>query len=215
MYRCLSLVSVVGFACLVGCATGPADTTPDEALNDANNPTVQPDLLAGMSVIALEAGSFYMGSDVSDPDRSVDEELHLVEIASAFEMAETEVTREQFVEYMGYDPVEIWTPDDEAIVDCMDCPIQSVSWHEAAAFANALSVANSLEECFACGGVDSDVFCTVAVNPYDCEGYPCLPRLSGSTRHAPWTRPPTRARTRPRKWPGTSPIRTGRCTRWP
>jgi len=167
-YRVLSLMAASGLfaACSTG-PVGPAENTDDEVLGADLSPT----LMEGMDVLAMDSGSFYMGSDEMDIDRNTDESLHLVDISNGFEMGTTEITREQFVEYMGYDPVDLWAPDDEAILNCWDCPIQSVTWHEAAAFANALSESNGLESCFDCTGADADVFCTSAKDPYACDGY--------------------------------------------
>jgi formylglycine-generating enzyme required for sulfatase activity len=46
-----------------------------------------------------------------------------------------------------------------------------VTWHEAAALANALSRAEDLEECYSCEGDEDSVECTTSGSPYDCEGY--------------------------------------------
>lgn len=68
---------------------------------------------------------------------------------------------------MGYNP--------SALTDCgADCPVETVSWYEAAAYTNAVSAAAGLTECYACTGAGSDVVCDVAVDPYDCEGYRLL-----------------------------------------
>lgn len=93
-----------------------------------------------------------------------DEAPHDVTITRAFLIAETEVTQSQFETAMGYNP--------SVFTACgADCPADSVSWHEAAAFANALSSEPGLAECYACAGSGADVQCEVASDPYSCEGF--------------------------------------------
>ena len=55
-----------------------------------------------------------------------------------------------------------------------DCPVESVSWYEAAAYCNALSDSEGLERCYDCTGSAPDVTCSSAAafaSPYDCTGY--------------------------------------------
>jgi len=117
-----------------------------------------------MSVAAIEAGSFMMGSEEGHPHRHDDEALHETELTRGFFIGETEVTQAQFKAYMGYDPV-IYN------ADCGDCPVQEVSWDESAAFTNAMSDAHGLERCYACEGEGLDVWCQASMNPYECPGY--------------------------------------------
>jgi formylglycine-generating enzyme required for sulfatase activity len=69
-----------------------------------------------------------------------------------------------------------------AVTDCgTTCPVETVNWYEALAFANAVSVAESLAECYTLSGCSSTVgdglWCaSVEVTSstgsvYDCEGY--------------------------------------------
>jgi formylglycine-generating enzyme required for sulfatase activity len=49
-----------------------------------------------------------------------------------------------------------------------------VSWHEAAAYCNALSVAAGLGQCYSCAGAGAEVLCSgrdAYASPYDCPGY--------------------------------------------
>ena len=53
-----------------------------------------------------------------------------------------------------------------------DWAVEEVSWHESAAYANAMSVKGSLESRYACtdsSGTSAD--CGPAMDPYVCEGY--------------------------------------------
>ena len=56
-----------------------------------------------------------------------------------------------------------------------DYPLTYISWHEAAAFTNALSRRDNLQECFICNGTGSKIKCTIRFsNPkdyYSCTGY--------------------------------------------
>jgi formylglycine-generating enzyme required for sulfatase activity len=52
-----------------------------------------------------------------------------------------------------------------------DCPVEEVSWHMSAAFANVVSDSEGLERCYICTGSGSSTSCTIAVEPYSCGGY--------------------------------------------
>jgi formylglycine-generating enzyme required for sulfatase activity len=79
-------------------------------------------------------------------------------------LGRTEVTQAQFAALTGYRPSNAWWCG-------RDCPVETVNWHEAAAFANAASDAAGLRQCYACTGRGSDVRCSVAVEPSACEGF--------------------------------------------
>ena len=64
------------------------------------------DLLEGIEMKVVEAGSFEMGSAESDAERGTDEMLHEVSLSQDFELGLTEVTVDQFRAYMNYDSVE-------------------------------------------------------------------------------------------------------------
>jgi len=82
-------------------------------------------------------------------------------------MFSSEVTQGDFVSLMGYNPSDF--------AACgMDCPVENVSWYEAAAYCNALSAIEGFADCYLCTGSDVDVSCEPAVaylTPYDCPGY--------------------------------------------
>ena len=52
-----------------------------------------------------------------------------------------------------------------------DCPVESLSWHMAAAFADALSASEGLAGCYSCTGTGSETECEPPEDPYSCEGY--------------------------------------------
>ena len=119
--------------------------------------------------VEVEPGTFLMGSPEDEAGRSIDESLHQVTITRAFELLPTEVSRREFQAVAGYLPI--------AATNCgADCPVTSVTWHEAARFCNLLSRAAELEDCYECEGEPSvtETFCWLArgfESVSDCPGY--------------------------------------------
>ena len=110
-----------------------------------------------------------MGSPADEPCRGSDEELHQVTLTRAFAIQSTEVTQGQFEALMGYNPSEFKSCG-------TDCPVETVNWHEAVAYCNALSAQATLTPCYACSGTDEHVTCDVApayagANISTCPGY--------------------------------------------
>jgi formylglycine-generating enzyme required for sulfatase activity len=131
---------------------------------------------ASLSWRTIPAGSFTMGSppeelgrdDISgQPTGTLDETAHAVTLTHSFEISLDEVTQSSFQAVMGY-----LSP---AFPSCgAQCPVEMVSWHEAAAFCNRLSEGAGLQNCFDCTGVDDAVQCTFSTafsSPYACPGY--------------------------------------------
>lgn len=124
----------------------------------------------------ISPGEFVMGSE---PDEwgsvPFEQPSHRVTITRPYLIGETEVTQGQWFELMGTTPSTYW--------DCgADCPVESVTWWEAIAYTNALSVAEGLEPCYVPGGcTDIDwglgrtcrsLFINAPdQNPLGCEGY--------------------------------------------
>jgi len=134
------------------------DAEPDSELD------AEPDTLG---FVPITPGSFTMGSPTSEPGRKTDETEHTVTMTRRFEIMETEVTQAQFNALVGYNP--------SSFTSCgIDCPVESVNWHEAAAYANAMSLSAGLSECYTCTGSGSGVWCVPSTSystPYDCPGY--------------------------------------------
>lgn len=117
-----------------------------------------------MAFVELPATQFEMGCTAGQVSCEDDETPFEVTLTHPYRLSDTEVTRDQFFEVMGYDP--------SVLKGCgPDCPVDSVRWDEAAAFANALSVEESLQLCYACTGEDAEVVCEVAVPAPECSGY--------------------------------------------
>ncbi len=121
------------------------------------------DMLGGM--VLLPAGSFTMGSPEHEAGRESDEDQHLVTLTGDLWFSRFEITQAIYEQYSGDSPSEFG--------DCgADCPVESVDWNQAAAFANAVSEAEGLEPCYACGPDPSDeVECRTTDSPYNCPGY--------------------------------------------
>ena len=117
--------------------------------------------------VTIQPGSFQMGSPESEAGRSSAEVQHMVTLTGSFAMLSTEVTQGEFESLMGYNP--------SSFTECgADCPVEAVSWYEAAAYCNALSGDEGFASCYTCTGTGVDVSCEPAAGyatPYDCPGY--------------------------------------------
>jgi formylglycine-generating enzyme required for sulfatase activity len=74
------------------------------------------------------------------------------------------VTQAEFLDLMGYNPSLYSSVE-------ADKPVDSVNWHEAAAFANARSAAEGLALCYRCDGSGPDAICDSPEEPTTCSGY--------------------------------------------
>jgi formylglycine-generating enzyme required for sulfatase activity len=120
---------------------------------------------------AVPAGCFLMGTPDGELCRETDEPQHKVQLTRRFEIGETEVSQAGFQQVMGYAP-------SSGTACGTDCPVENVTWSEAAAYGNALSKAKGLAACYDCSGSGADVSCMVATpfatgakTIYDCPGY--------------------------------------------
>jgi len=169
----------------VGLALGPAGcaadaTAPDAAVEpdagaspeagvdhaDGGRRDSKPVVFVEPAWVKVAAGDFGMGSPTSEACRREDEDQHQVTISRAFDLGETEVTQEQFQSLMGYNP--------SFQTACgVQCPVDWVSWHEAAAYCNALSAAKGLPTCYACTGSGAAVTCDPPAGSklLDCTGF--------------------------------------------
>ena len=156
-----------GWSCDVDCDDA------DVALTDCSllDTTVQ-----GVGLITLPAGTFEMGCTSNQSGCGSDESpVHTVTLTHAFWLGETEVTQGQWQDLMLNNP--------SSFGSCgVGCPLETVNWYEALAFANAVSDAESVPECYALSDCNTntpgnDLECaTVTVDTpsgsvYDCAGY--------------------------------------------
>jgi formylglycine-generating enzyme required for sulfatase activity len=106
-----------------------------------------------------------MGSPAGEAGRHSDEEQHSVRLTSGYMMQTTEVTQEQFLWVMGYNP--------SVYRYCgQSCPIENISWNQAVAYCNALSDRVGLPRCYRCQGSLEGLECEpLSTSPYDCRGF--------------------------------------------
>ena len=117
--------------------------------------------------VRVPAGTFEMGcTDGMDECKNNIEVEHSVTLTHDLLLSPTEVTQDEFQALAGYNPASFTTCGDGA-----SCPVDTVSWNEAAAYANAVSDGAGRQECYTCTGTGSAVLCDVAVDPYLCDGY--------------------------------------------
>ncbi len=130
----------------------------------------------GPDWIVVPAGTFRMGSPLTEPGREPNETPHTVVLTRRFALLSTEVTQRQFEFATGYRP----GPDRDCTATipecpaCDNCPVVRVNWHEAAAFCNRLSRMAGRTECYECVGTDAAQTCSpnpTFDTPYDCPGY--------------------------------------------
>ena len=114
-------------------------------------------VVAPPGYVRLEAGAFWMGSPEEELGRLANEARHRVTLTRAFALKETEVTQAEWWDVMG----EARQP---GFAGCDACPMERVSWEDAAAYCNALSRREGLPPCY--GGAPNFEFAGL-----DCAGY--------------------------------------------
>jgi formylglycine-generating enzyme required for sulfatase activity len=83
-----------------------------------------------------------------------------VTLTRSYWMARTEVTNRQFRALLGYAPYNRWSGGE-------DGPVGNLTWLEMARFADALSISEGLDPCYAC----TSAGCSKPSDPYSCAGY--------------------------------------------
>ena len=121
------------------------------------------------------AGCLVGGVAAAELGRDPDEALHYVTLTTSFELQVTEVTQGQWKQRFGG-----WNPS--TFNDCGDgCPVERVSWYDAAAYTNALSEASGLPPCYVFGAVS----CVQGGDPSDGTDYSfCLDGVHGGIADA-------------------------------
>ena len=106
----------------------------------------------------IPSGSYNMGSPTTENCRepgNFKETLHQVTLTRSFLVSVTETTQGQFEELMGYNP--------SSFINCgPDCPVERISWHEAAQYCNAVSTQQNLPLCYTCTGQSNNANCAPA-----------------------------------------------------
>jgi len=123
--------------------------------------------------IEVASGDFAMGSPSEEVGHQTNEPQHDVSLSHDFVILASEVMQADFEEVMGYNP-SFFGPEWPGNECGPDCPVDSVSWHEAAGYCNNLSASEGFEACYNCTGEGIDLACTLSaalLTPYDCLGY--------------------------------------------
>ena len=108
-------------------------------------------------MLTLEAASFRMGNITGHPEGKQDE-LPVQEdviLLRPFFVGRTEVTQAQFEFVMGFNP---------SVNQGADLPVEHVSWYDAVAYCNALSILEGLTPCYT--GAGENVVCDFAADGY-------------------------------------------------
>ncbi len=132
------------------------------------------EFLGDITLNHVPSGAWTMGLDESDEDWDSSHLSHEVELTGEVWISTYEISVRQWIEYMGYNPSEIWLGEmwaQEELDDAEHKPVHSVTYDEILAFANAMSAHHGLQECFSCEGEGTEVSCSITVSPYVCEGY--------------------------------------------
>ncbi len=150
------------------CAGDCDDSDPNSVV--AGLPVVTQD---GSTFLSICAGTFEMGCTAGQSScRSNESPVHSVTLTNDFWMSETEVTQGQWQALMGNNPSNF----SSCGTTCPTCPVETVNWYDALAFANAVSIAEGLAECYNISPNNSPAGSSVSINSssgsvYDCEGY--------------------------------------------
>jgi formylglycine-generating enzyme required for sulfatase activity len=149
---------------LLACAPDP-DTGNDTAIPCVSGIV---DDHQGIAMAYLCPGRFTMGSPQDEVGRGEEEVQHQVTLTQGFHIGVSELTRDQFIGFLGYEP---WNNKDCGAIACM---ARTMSAFEAESLANAVSLAAGLQSCYLCAGEGNHARCewdSTWASPYDCPGY--------------------------------------------
>ena len=199
------LICLLGFYVLVSCDAGTDDTpraseeddtninlpdddnidTDDDTTPSDDDDSVEYEITPGFAF--APSGKFDMGAPEEEEGRSGDEVIHTVTLTHDFEVKISEVTQGEFEDLMGWNP----STDDTC---GNNCPVESINWLEAAAYAIKFSNEEGWEPCYVMTGIlcndgtdgDDETFCadnegidgaivkTTGNSNYNCEGFRLL-----------------------------------------
>ncbi len=149
--------------------SGGGETGADSGDTDTGHPGADYVSAAGGTMIHLSAGTFSMGSGLGDPDSAYVD--HDVTLTHDFYLAQTETTRGEW----ETDPANVgWrylsiTRGYPCTGTTADCPADTMTWYDAAMYANWLSVEEGLTECYLLDG--TDIAAAFLADTYSCPGY--------------------------------------------
>ena len=124
---------------------GDCGTCPPETVCDGSRCVHDP---CPAGFVLVPSGGFDMGSPASEPGRAPaggDETLHHVALSRPFCLQVHEVTQSEWKAVMGTNPAYFSSCGD-------DCPVLTVSWHDAVAYCNTLSDREGLTRCYEVSG---------------------------------------------------------------
>lgn len=117
----------------------------------------------GSRMIAITAGTFIMGGGAGDPNNTYMD--HSVTLTHDFWIGQTELTQAQYALF-----ATSTNPTPSYSSSCgSNCPVEQVSWEDAAKYCNALSIVEGLTPCYQSNGIDLAV--AYISDPYSCPGY--------------------------------------------
>jgi len=144
-------------------STGSGSTT--GAGGETPGPKPTPARIPPGTWVAIDAGTFTMGAPASESCFTSDNQhVHAVTLTRAFEITATEMTQAEHVALTGTNPSNL-------LACGLDCPVDTMSWHAAAAACNAMSAYAEMPPCYACTGSGNDATCEPLGDPYACWGY--------------------------------------------
>ena len=138
-----------------------------------------PDCLTS-DFIHIEAGSFWMGSPndenpcpagyppgdcTAEPGRNADEALHEITLTYNFEMQAHELNQEEWKIQLTWNPSSFSNCDGSG---GDTCPVESMSWYDALAYANELSIGTGLTPCYELSNVTCVTGGNVDTNYMNC-----------------------------------------------
>ncbi len=162
-----------------GCGGSCGECTGDEYCTDEG--------LCENNWVPISSGSFWMGSPDGCPGPSgypgdcteelgrtlvglEDEALHQVTLTNGFAMSRFEATQEEFRDVMGWNPS--YYSNKGGGQNCgSDCPVESVTWFDAIAYANQLSIREDYEACYTLTNVRCEVGGDVGTDYMECYDY--------------------------------------------
>jgi formylglycine-generating enzyme required for sulfatase activity len=111
----------------------------------------------------VAAGTFSMGSPMSETGRGADETQHNVTITRSFFIGQTEVTQGQWKALAGA------LNNPSFFSACGDnCPVEKVDWFAAALYANAKSASEGLTSCYTVSGCSDPTNGWKLGDPFGC-----------------------------------------------
>lgn len=95
---------------------------------------------SNIEMIFITGGEYMMGSNLSEPGRFPDENLHKVKVSNFF-IGKVELTQDQYKSIMGENP--------GSFTECGgNCPVTNVTWFDAVKFCNKLSESAGFTKCY-------------------------------------------------------------------